>query len=208
MQTGEKCFFCGGNVVVGVWRCRSHVRKLNVNTEHYACCGAAHAQSACKTHRDAANALPQGCHRIDCTATLEERMVLLDVRPYCVAPLSDLPPQFKPEVSFFFRSKESLQKNLRLPLPSQRSIVIDPEKEHDTLREKLQAMLPAIGDFGDGGEDDDDAANDPFSVEWRAMSGDGNTATIPDFIPFVIILRVDPFQKPNVKAHEPCKWES
>jgi len=82
--------------------------------------------------------------------------------------------------------------------------LVDPEQEHDMLHAKMQACLPAFGDF----DDDEFDADDPFASEWQATSSAfQNQPSVPAFIPFALILRIDPFQKPNVRSFNPCVWE-
>lgn len=202
----------------GYLGCRAHIVIVDPQTDHYACCGAAPADSACRTHADASHARPNGCHRIDHCATPEDRAAILTQRPFAIAPLDQaigtMPHAAEDNgvTVFHFTKEEHLDiKDFEVRVPPNwcgvgvtpdGTLPVDLRAEHAELRQKLIEREIAKGSLR---EDLEAAADDPYATEWiRHTAGVDEYAT-PNFVPFAVILRIHPHAS-RMPPKGACRW--
>ena len=195
MSDRSQCLACGQafqTCNAGGLSCFGHPGKMDLDTQHYTCCGLTDVDSACRAHAQSSHAIPMGCHRMDHFATLEERTRILRERPYTVAPLdqviSSMPRAAKANGRTVFHIEDERDlddTDFSIPLPrgwdgARRELFVSLRAEHDALRK-------AIADRDRG-----EVSTDPYAAEWeRHVLGVQDVVT-PPFVPFAIILRINP----------------
>lgn len=217
----QRCARCSAMYRVsdtGLMGCNAHMTIADSYTDHYACCGAAPADSRCRSHADSLHAQPNGCHRVDHCATPAELLALLTERPYAITPIDkDLKSMPYAKTAngftvFHFTDEAALDNrtfSVHVP-PSWRgsnvsadgTLPVDLRAEHGRLRKMLiereYAEQSAIRDL-------EKFADDPYATEWiRHTAGVEDTST-PNFVPFAVILRVHP-QCSERPRQGPCIW--
>ncbi len=199
----ETCATCGAEFVVadtGDLGCWFHPAKMNMETLHYPCCGASEYDGACRVHAQNPRRTPQGCHRIDHFGDIEARLAVVNHRPYAVVPLEQVLAQ-TPELArpdghrVFHISQESdlddARRALTVRVPEtwpgkgnhSGRLDIDLRQEHVALRQALldrereSVMLTDV--------------TDPYELEWERRTQGIQASSVPNFVPFVLFLRMD-----------------
>lgn len=198
----ETCTTCGSEFVAadtGDLGCWFHPAKMNMETLHYPCCGASEHDGACLVHAQNPRRHPQGCHRIDHFSDIEARLTVINHRPYAIVPLEQALTQ-TPELSrpddyrVFHISQESdldARGTLTVRVPetwpgkgnNSGRMDIDLRQEHDALRQALLDHERESVELTD--------VTDPYALEWERRTHGIQASSVPNFVPFVLFLRMD-----------------
>ncbi len=213
MSAYDKCLACGQAFQArntGALGCFGHPGEMDLDTQHYTCCGLTDVDSACRGHAQSSHAIPMGCHRMDHFATLAERTRVLRERPYIVAPLDQviesMPRATKANGRTIFHienEKDLDNTDFSIPLAlgwdgTRRELFVSLRDEHDTLRQAIADRDRAV----------DALSTDPYAEVWNRHVLGVEEVVIPPFVPFAIILRISPDadEERTTKSSSRCRY--
>lgn len=141
--------------------------------------------TTCKTHLETSREYAHGCHRVEHSWTLGER-IALRARPYKVCPLSQvhaIMPNLRTEDGvriFHFQTREEMPTTLKVTVPPTLCLGNTITINLLDTQQELAGVVESSSMDGD--------TEDPFESEWNGLVDDDTAIHTRGFVPFALVV--------------------